>query len=109
MESGGRVQNPLSDHFSLLEFEDPGTDLLDHWEILLVQLELSFLEGCQSGQSANLGLIGLCLLPHFGGCDPILGTACRGLMATLKEFKGKSDLEASTRRFPLWRRLISSI
>ena len=103
MESGGRVQNPLSDHFSLLEFEDPGTDFLDCWEILLVQLEPSFLEGCLqgSGQSANLSLIGLCLLPHFGGCDPILGTARCGLMATLKEFKGKSDLEASTRRFPL--------
>ena len=108
MESGGRVQNLLSGHFSLLEIEDPGTDLLDLWEILLVQLEPSFLEGCLrgSGQGANLGL---CLLPYFEGCDTILGTARRGLMATLKEFKGKSDLEDSTRQFPLWRRLVSSI
>ena len=111
MESGGGVQNSLSDHFSLLEFEDPGMDLLDHWEILLVQLEPSFLEGCLrgSGQSANVSLISLCLLSHFGGCDPILGTARHGLMATLKEFKGKSDLEASMKLFPLWRRLVSSV
>ena len=46
MESRGRVLNLLSDLFSLLEIEDLGTDFLDFWEILLVQLELSFLEGC---------------------------------------------------------------
>ena len=39
---GGRVQNLLSDPFSLLEIEDPGTDFLDFREILLVQLEPSF-------------------------------------------------------------------
>ena len=46
MESGGRVQNLLSDLLSLLEIEDPGTDFLDFGEILLVQLKPSFLEGC---------------------------------------------------------------
>ena len=96
MESGGRVQNLLSDLFSLLEIEDLGMDFLDFWEILLVQLELSFTESClrRSRRGGSFGLLGLCLLPDFGGCDTILGAAHRGLMATLQEFKGKSDLEA---------------
>ena len=103
MEDGGRVQNLLSDHFPLLEIEDPGTDLLDLQEILLEQLVPCFLEGCLrgSGQGANLGLLNLWLLPHFGGCDTILGTTCHDLMAMLQEFKGKSDLGGSTRWFLL--------
>ena len=46
MESGGRVQSLLSDLFSLVKTEDPGTDFLDFWKILFVQLESSFTEGC---------------------------------------------------------------
>ena len=91
----------LSDPFSLFEIEDPGTDFLDFWEILLVQLEPSFTESGlrRSRQGSSFGLLGLHLLPDFGGCDTILGAARRGLMATLQELKGKSDLEASTGRF----------
>ena len=110
-EDGGRVQSLSSDHFPLLEIEDLGTDLLDLWEILLEQLVPSFLEGCLrgSGQGANLGLLNLWLLLHFGGCGSIFGTACCGLMAMLQEFKGKSDLEGSMRQFLLWRRLVCTL
>ena len=98
MEGGGGVQNLLSDLFSLLEIEDLGTDF---WEILLVQLEPSFTESClrRSRQGSSFGLLSLRLLPDFGGCDTILGAARRGLMATLQELKGKSDLETSTGQF----------
>ena len=87
MEGGGGVQNLLSDLFSLFEIEDLGTDFLDFWEILLVQLEPSFTESClrRSCQGGSFGLLSLCLLLDFGGCDTILGAACRGLMATLQE------------------------
>ena len=109
MESGGRVQNLLSDLLSLVETEDLGTDFLDFWKILFVQLEPSFTEGClrRSGQGASLGLLGLRFLPHFGGCGTILGTACRGLVAAIQESKGKFDLETSTRLFLLWDGLVS--
>ena len=111
MKSGGRVQNLLSDLLSLIETEDPSTDFLDFRKILFVQLEPSFTEGClrRSGRGGGLGLLGLCFLPHFGGCGTILGTACRGLVAMLQEFKGKSDFEASRRLFLLWSGLISLI
>ena len=95
-----------------MEFEDPGTNLLDREEVLLEQFKPSFLKGCLRGPGwgAHPCLLGLLwLLVHFGGCDTILGTACSGLVATLQEFKGKSDLEALMRRFPLRRGLISSI
>ena len=108
MESGGRVQNLLSDPFSLLEIEDLGTDFLDFWEILLVQLKPSFTESCLR-RSHRGGSFGLRLFPDFGGCDTILGAARGGVMATLQEFKGKSDLEASTGRFLLWSRLVSLV
>ena len=111
MESGGRVQSLLSNLFSLVETEDPGTDFLDFWEILFVQLEPSFPEGCigRSCQGCGLGLISFRFLPYLGGCSTILGTACRGLVAALQELKGKSDFEASTRLFLLWNGLISLI
>ena len=101
MEGGGGFQNLLSDPFSLFEIEDPCTDFLDFWEILFVQLELSFTESGlrMSHQGGSFSLLGLCLLPDFGGCDTILRAAHRGLMATLQELKGKSDLEASVGRF----------
>ena len=106
MESRGRVQSLLSDLFSLVETEDLGTDFLDFWQILFVQLELSFPEGClrRSGQGASLGLR---FLLHFGGCGTILGTACRGLVAMLQESKGKFDFETSMRPLLLWGGLLS--
>ena len=61
MESGGRIQNLLSDLLSLIETEDLGTDFLDFQKILFVQLEPSFLEGClrRSSQGSGLSLLGL--------------------------------------------------
>ena len=111
MEGGGGVQNLLSDLLSFIETKDPGTDFLDFRKILFIQLELSFMEGClrRPGRGSGLGLLGFRFLPYFGGCGTILGTACRGLVAVLQEFKGKSDFEASKRLFLLWGGLISLI
>ena len=109
MESGGGVQNLLSDLLSLVKTEDLGSDFLDFWKILFVQLEPSFPEGYlrRSGQGSGLSLLGFQFLPHFGGCGTILGTACCGLVAVLQEFKGKFDFETSRRLFLLWGGLIS--
>ena len=110
MEGGGGVQNLLSD-LSSVETEDPGTDFLDFRKILFVQLEPSFTEGClrRPGGGSGLSLLGFQFLSYLGGCGTILGTACRGLVAALQEFKGKSDFEASKRLFLLWGGLISLI
>ena len=111
MENGGGVQNLLGDLLSLTKAEELGTDFLDFRKILFVQLELSFTEGClrRLGRGSGLSLVGFRFLPYFGGCGTILGTGSRGLVVTLQEFKGKSDLEASTRWFLLWSRLVSLI
>ena len=111
MEGGGGVQNLLSDLLSSSETKDPGMDFLDFQKILFIQLELSFTEGClrRPGRGSGLGLLGFQFLPYLGGCGTILGTACRGLVAALQEFKGKSDFEASKRLFLLWGGLISLI
>ena len=111
MEGGGGVQNLLSDLLSIIKTEDLGTDFLDFQKILFVQLEPSLPEGSlrRSSRGCGLSLIGFRFLPYFGGCGTILGTACRGLVAVLQEFKGKSDFEASKRLFLLWGGLISLI
>ena len=111
MEGGGGVQNLLSDLLSFVETEDPGTDFLNFRKILFVQLKLSLPEGSlrRSGRGCGLSLISFQFLLYFGGCDTILGTACRSLAAALQEFKGKSHFEASKRLFLLWGGLISLI
>ena len=111
MEGRGGVQNLLSDLLSFVKTEDPGTDFLEFRKILFVQLKPSFTEGClrRPGQGSGLGLLCFRFLPYLGGCGTILGTACRGLVAALQEFKGKSDFEASKRLFLLWGGLISLI
>ena len=114
MKGGRGVQNLLSDLLSFVETEDPGTDFLDFldfWKILFVQLKPSFMEGCprRPGRGSGLGLLSFRILLYLGGCSTILGTACRGLVAVLQEFKGKSDFEASKRLFLLWGGLISLI
>ena len=111
MEGGGGVQNLLIDLLSFVKTEDLGTNFLDFRKILFVQLKPSLPEGSlrRSGRGCGLSLIGFRFLPYFGGCGTILGTACRGLVAALQEFKGKSDFEALRRLFLLWGGLISLI
>ena len=62
---------------SFLKTEDLGTDFLDFRKVLVVQLKLSFLEGClrRSGRGCHPSIISFQLLSYLRGSGTIFGAA----------------------------------
>ena len=105
------VEILLSGLLSFLKTEDPGMDFLDFRKVLVVQLELSFLEGClgRSGRGCHPSIISFQLLSYLRGSGTIFGAARHGFIAMFPEFMGDFDFETSRRLFLLWGRLIGLV
>ena len=106
MEDGGGVQNLLGDLLSLTKAEGPGTNWTSGRTFSYSSNRA--LQRAASEGSVKVVVSASSASDSFRTLEGV-APSLELVVVDLWEFKGKSDLEASTRQFLLWSRLISLI